>query len=143
MTCTKSGFACVLGMVAALTLAGCGDHASAPAGTGAAPALSTSASSAALSITSWGPQETKAGEAFNKQPDGSAALWIRLNHSLDGEEAAVEFNGVLLPANISGNLVTVTVPAHLYASAGRVNLHVVAREGTQSVQSNDVTFTVD
>lgn len=140
MVIRKSIVAGLFGVAAALALAGCGNHANAPAD--AASSAASSAPLAALSITSWGPQETKAGEAFNKQPDGGAALWLHVNQSLDGDTAAVEFNGTLLPANISGNLVTLAIPAHLYAAAGNVKLHVVARRGEQSVQSNDVTFTI-
>lgn len=137
----KSIVACLFGVAGALALAGCGNHANTPAASGAASAAS-SAPLASLSIASWGPQETKAGEVFNKQPNGSAALWLRMNQSLDGDTAAVAFNGTLLPTVISGNLVTLAIPAPLYAAAGSVKLHVVAHRGEQSAQSNDVTFTI-
>jgi hypothetical protein len=95
-----------------------------------------------LKITSWGPESTRAGAVFNKQPGGSAALWVHVSQSLNGYEAAVEFNGALLQGHISGDLVTVGVPADLYAKPGTFQLHVIAHKGDQSLQSNDVTFVV-
>lgn len=126
-----------LTLVAILALAACGK----PAGT--APEASAAPSTHGLSITSWGPQATEAGKAFNVQPHGSAAIWLRLNRSLDGDEAAVEFNGTLLPGNTSGSLVTASVPAKLYAAPGKFKVHVIARKGEESMQSNVVTFTVN
>lgn len=98
--------------------------------------------SSPLGITSWGPDHTKAGTAFNVQPDGSASLWIRVNRSLEGYEAAVDFNGTLLQGNISGNLVTAGIPADLYATPGKYTVQLLARKGNDSVKSNGVTFTV-
>ena len=138
---------CSIATIAALLLAACGDQSTSTTAPVSAPAsaAATSATTAPsrLKITSWGPHSTKAGEAFNKQPDGSAALWIRLNQSLDGDVAAVEFNGVLLQGNISGNLVTTGVPADLYAKPGVYTMHVLARKGERTTQTNDVKFTVD
>lgn len=104
---------------------------------------SADAALAPLKITSWGPQGTKAGTAFNVQPDGSAAMWIHVNRSLDGYEAAVDFNGTLLKGNISGNLVTAAVPAALYAAAGTYDVQVIVRSGTTSSKSSAVKFTVE
>jgi hypothetical protein len=136
---------CTSAAVMALALAACGNHAPGASSTGAAPQASATGGAAApagLEITSWGPDSTKAGVVFNAQPGGNAALWVRVNRPLDGDEAAVEFNGTLLQANISGNLITVGVPKSLYATPGIYKMHVVARKGEQSVQSNDVQFTV-
>lgn len=137
--------ACGLAVLGALSLAACGSHS---ADTANAPAASSSSASAnpapaGLKITSWGPDSTKAGVAFNKQPDGSAALWIRVNQSLAGDEAAISFNGVLLQGNISGNLVTASVPADLYSKQGVYKVQVIARKSNQSAQSNDVVFKVE
>lgn len=105
-------------------------------------AIANSTAPSSLEITSWGPDSTKAGVAFNKQPDGSAALWIRVNQPLSGDVAAIEFNGVLLQGTVSGNLVTAGVPADLYAKPGSFKVEVIARKGDRSEQSNAVTFTV-
>lgn len=137
-------FPCVL--VAGLALAGCGQHdgaspsASAPV---SVPVSAAADASGPLAITSWGPQLTKAGVAFNVQPNGGAALWIRVNRPLDGGEAAVDFNGTLLKGSISGSLVTAAVPSDLYAKSGKYEVQVLARKGKDSAKSNGVTFTVE
>lgn len=138
----KSTTTCLLGVVAALVLTGCGNNAGEPASSGQTSAVAASAPMGPLSIQSWGPQTTKAGTVFNKQPNGSAALWIHVNQSLTGSEAAVEFNGALLPANVSGDLVTAGVPADLYAKPGNYKVHVIVHKGGQPTQSNDVQFVV-
>ena len=134
-----------MGAIAALALAACGQQSAGTAASNSAPQPSAMVGATPapvnLEITSWGPDKTKAGVAFNKQPNGSAALWIRVNQSLDGDEAAVQFNGVLLQGNVSGNLVTAGVPADLYANAGAYKVSVIARKGGQSSQSNVVIFT--
>ncbi len=137
--------ACGIGTVVALSLAGCGRHSVSAAGSSSvqqATATTNATAPSALKITSWGPDSTRAGQVFNKQPNGSAALWIRVNQSLAGDEAAIEFNGVLLQGNISGDLVTTVVPVDLYAKPGAYKVHVIVRKGGQSSQSNAVTFTV-
>lgn len=96
-----------------------------------------------LKITSYGPHYTRAGVAFNVQPGGNAALWVRLNQSIESDVVAIDFNGTLLQGNISGNLVTAGVPALLYANSGTFTMHVIARVGDRLVQSNSVTFKVE
>lgn len=96
-----------------------------------------------LQITSWGPEHTNAGVAFNAQPDGTAALWVRVNHSLDGAEATIDFNGHPLTAAVQGELVTASVPASLYAATGTYPLHVSVKQGASVAQSNDVKFVVE
>lgn len=138
--------ACTAGAAMVLALSACGNQSTSTTSPGTASQSASTASAvpapAALKITSWGPESTKAGAVFNKQPNGSAALWIRVNQSLTGDVAAIEFNGVLLQGAITGNLVTAGVPADLYAKPGTYKLHIIAGEGEQSIRSNDVIFTV-
>lgn len=130
----------------ALFLAACGNQQAAQteaSGKSTETAAAGNAFPGNLKITAWGPESTKAGEVFNKQPDGSAALWVRLDHSVEGDVAWVTFNGTRLPSAISGNLVTAkVVPADLYAKTGNFKVNVVASRGNRSAQSNDVTFAV-
>lgn len=142
MSVTSRTIACAL--AAGLLLAACSKQ---PTNEGTANAVPGSAAtqgalSGNLKITSWGPDSTQAGVVFNKQPNGSAALWIRLDQPLTGDVAGVEFNGVLLQGVVSGNLVTAGVPAELYAKPGSFKVDVIARKGDGSVQSNEVIFTV-
>ncbi len=95
-----------------------------------------------LRITTWGPEGTKAGTAFNAQPDGSAALWVQVNQSLEGSDSVVTMDGIPLKSAISGELITATVPASFYAKAGVHALHVTMKHGGTSVQSNGVQFVV-
>lgn len=144
MPIKRPSLLCGLTAVAAALLVACGQHGSDTAGGQASAQVSANAAVPGnLRITSYGPDHTKAGVAFNVQPGGEAALWVRLNHSLDGHVAAIDFDGTLLQGNISGNLVTAGVPAPLYAKPGTFALHVIARAGNQPVQSNDVTFKVE
>lgn len=128
----------------AVSLAGCGWHGDKTV-TGA-PTSSPVASAAmlgSLEIIRWGPTSTKAGVVFNKQPDGGAALWIRVNQSLEGDAVNIEFAGVPLQGYISGDLVTAAVPASLYAKPGTFAVYVIANKGAQSMRSNSAKFNVE
>lgn len=96
-----------------------------------------------LKITSYGPHYTRAGVAFNVQPGGNAALWVRLNQPIESGVVAIDFNGTLLQGNISGNLVTAGIPALLYANSGTFTLYVITRVDGRLMQSNRVTFKVE
>jgi len=68
-----------------------------------------------LEVLDWGPQEIRAGVAFNTQPDGSSALWVSTrNAPLDTE---IVLGGHVLPTNVDpdGCLVTAIVPKQLTA----------------------------
>lgn len=138
--------ACGVGAIVALALAGCGHQSGGTATSNSVPPSAAAGGERSvttpLKITSWGPDSTEAGTAFNKQPNGSAALWIRVNQSLAGDEAAVEFNGTLLQGTVSGNLVTAGIPDELYARAGTYEVRVIVRRAGRPNQSNTVTFTV-
>ena len=101
-----------------------------------------SMASADLKIAAWGPQSTTAGAVFNAQPDGNAALWVKVNQSLDGSDSVVTMDGTALHSAISGELITASVPASFYAKAGVHALHITMKKGTTSTQSNDVDFVV-
>ncbi len=100
------------------------------------------ATSNAIEITRWGPKRTRMGVAFNIPPDGGAAIWFRMNRSLEGYEVAVDFAGNKLQGNISGDLVTAAVPASLYAKPEIRDVYVLARKGAESIKSGEVRFTV-
>lgn len=133
----------------ALAIAGCssGDGGMTPEKTqGNADTAKAGADNCATScdfkITKWGPQETRAGEAFNPQPDGGAAFWFHVDRSLEGSDAVVELEGQGLPSAISGNVITASVPASAYANPGVYKLHVTLQSGGSTVHSNDVKFVV-
>lgn len=132
-------FSLVLGL--AVGLVGCNGRDQAPSSNNVGQ--TTADVTGALQITSWGPDRTKAGVAFNPQPDGSAALWIRLNRALSGDTVSVDFNGHLLVAAVQGELVTASMPPSLYATPGTYALHVTIKQGAATVRSNDVKFVVE
>ena len=139
--CTRTPILFSLALALVVGLAGCdqGDQAS-PSDTAGQHAAAVTG---ALQITSWGPDRTKAGAVFNAQPDGSAALWIRLNQSLSGDVVSVDFDGHPLPAAVQGQLVTASVPPPLHASPGTYALHVTVKQSAAAVHSNDVKFVVE
>lgn len=94
-----------------------------------------------LAITSWGPNTTQAGVAFNIQPDGSAAFWVNVDRELDGN-AYISLNGFKLKSTVSGKLITAGVPAALYAQPGTYPLNVVDMIDGKEVTSNSVDFIV-
>jgi hypothetical protein len=117
------------------------------------PTVATSAASQAepaapagpvtnLRISGYGPNPIKAGEPFNVQPNQQAALWLRVDQSLDGTDAAVYLGSVRLQSYISGKLITASVPANLYAKPGHYILRIAGTKGNQHYQSNAVQFVV-
>jgi len=132
-------FTLVVGLT--LGLSGCG-HDDQSLSTNA-PDKAADVTQSSLQITKWGPDRTKAGVVFNEQSDGSAALWIRMNKSLNGADVVVDFNGQPLTTAVQGELVTATVPPSLFAAPGTYALHVSVKQGSAVVQSNGVTFLVE
>ena len=96
-----------------------------------------------LQIVDWGPRHARAGIAFNVQAGGHAALWIRVDRSLDGQEVLVQFGDAYLEGQASGRLVTAWVPPESYAHPGVYDVRVLARTGNARRESNTVAFTVE
>lgn len=135
-------FAMVFGFAVALSGCGHGDESPAPNATNATTQTAGTVKES-LKITSWGPQQTKAGEPFNVQPSGNSALWIHVNQPLNGGDVTIDFNGHPLNAAVQGELVTASVPSTLYAAAGKYGLHVTVKKGASAVRSNEVKFVVE
>jgi len=92
-----------------------------------------------LAITSFGPTEIHAGVPFNRQPDGSSAVWIRVKHPVDGSHVAIHFDGTALQTVIRGSLLTARVPARLYAKPGIHALWVAGKnQDGARISSNKV-----
>ncbi|MEO9090903.1 MAG: hypothetical protein ABI247_11295 [Rhodanobacter sp.] len=139
------GFGLAIMVFASAALSGCSKEGgyTAPDTRVAAPAKENNCTAAAnLTISSWGPQSTSVGVVFNAQPDGSAALWVKVNESLKGRDAVVTMDGEPLHSATSGKLITAAVPRTFYAKSGVHTLHVTTKVGTTLVESNDVSFVV-
>lgn len=136
----------------AMALAGCsptpppassGD--SNPSPVSAEPAQASSLDAlAGLAIVNYGPQSTKAGEAFNTVADGSSALWVKADRSLDGYDAALWLNGKRLDNRaINGSTVTGTVPQEDLGTPGTYALEIrIGQDGTE-LASEKVDFVIE
>jgi len=77
---------------------------------------------APLTLLDWGPQDIEADAEFNRQEDGSSALWIStLNAPWDTE---IVLGGVALPTAVhaDGKMVSATVPSFMTATPCRLEL---------------------
>ena len=96
-----------------------------------------------MTIQDWGPRETAAGKAFNAQPDGSAAFWLKT----DGvtPSTVLVLSGRKLPTYVAadGRIVTANLPrdlAELYAKPGT---YVLFLQDTDSgYRTGEVAFVV-
>jgi len=59
-------------------------------------------------IERWGPDSALEGQAFNEQPDGSAAFWVRIGCA--PHSAELEIDGRRLRTNVRTGLITARVP---------------------------------
>src|SRR3546814_13858189 len=95
-----------------------------------------------LEITVWGPRQTTAGDPFNVQQGGQAAIWIRVDQPLDGWIAQIEFDDAVLEGHGSCHLVTAVVPEAFYANRGTYEVRVAARKANALRLRNTVLFHV-
>src|SRR3546814_10470936 len=105
-------------------------------GNGYAAAASSPGQAGTLEITVWGPRHTTAGDPFNVQQGGQAAIWIRVDQPLDGWIAQIEFDDAVLEGHGSGHLVPAVVPDALYANRGTYEVRVAARKANAHRLSN-------
>ena len=76
-------------------------------------------------VDRWGPSQAVVGEAFNRQPDGSAAFWVRIGCA--PREAVLMLDGVALPTTVRSDLVTARVPHHADLGRGHHSLELFDR----------------
>lgn len=113
--------------------------------TAAAPASgATAAESTATApkVLDYGPREVAAGKAFNPQPDGSSALWIKLDQSMEGTDAVISLDGRPLHTSISGDVVTAVVPMEFIQHPSTQKLEVSRTVAGQVVRSGPSSFVV-
>jgi hypothetical protein len=82
----------------------------------------------APNVLDYGPRQVTAGQVFNQQPNGSSAIWLKLDQSMEGTDAVISIDGISLQTSISGDVVTALVPPSLTAVLGDHRL-VVSRTG--------------
>jgi hypothetical protein len=115
--------------IAVLSLIACSD-AKTPASQGAVQSLGASPGSPPR-IDSIVPAEARAGIAFNRQPDGTAAISVVGGGFVRG--SVVTANRLELETAFGNEgWVTAIVPAELYARSGRIAIVVLNPEGPVS-----------
>jgi hypothetical protein len=74
-------------------------------------------------VERWGPDHAPQGQAFNEQPDGSAAFWVRIGCA--PKNARLRLDGRELPTTVSTGLVTARVGFYDELSTGdhQLTLH--------------------
>lgn len=134
----------ILLLLATGCLAACGKSPSdvpVPEGAGVAKGQSE-VQAAALHVLDYGPKEVPAGVPFNAQPDGSSAMWFKMDQNLEGSLVNVHLGGQVFHGDISGQVVTVKVPNELHEQPGVLPVSVDKVDGTKVVKSNLMTLTL-
>jgi GT2 family glycosyltransferase len=94
---------------------------------------------APFEITAFGPNPVRAGEAFNVQPDGVSAIWVRLSrHAEPGVK--LRMDDIVLETVARGPVLTAVVPPAVFQEAGAKALGVIGPNGHP--RSEPVTFQV-
>ena len=93
-------------------------------------------------IMGFGPKIVKAGQPFHKQPDGTSAMWVKINGDID-KSAVISLGGVPLKTVVKGDLATALVPAPLYAKPGSYPILLNEQVQGKTYTSNTVQFTVN
>lgn len=87
-----------------------------------------------------GPAKTKAGVAFNMQPDGMAAVWVAAENAT--EKTAIMWGDTQIRTDYqSPQLLTAPVPAELYAKKGQFQIYLV--DTKTGAKSNSLVFIVE
>lgn len=92
-----------------------------------------------LAILKFGPNPVKAGEVFNKQPNGESAIWIAAQNVTN--TTVINFNGTELKTVVDKqNNAAAIVPSTLYNKAGELPVFLLDKQ--TGAKSNEVKFIV-
>ncbi len=92
-----------------------------------------------VEIVDWGPKTARAGEAFNRQPNGQSALWLRLDSDAIGS-ATIRLDGRELTTFTQGVTATALVPPELLSEPRPLSLQLVDR--LRNIESQIVTLDI-
>lgn len=97
--------------------------------------------SKSLVLKKYGPTETRAGQVFNKQPNGESAIWAETENATP--TTVFVLNGVTLESapQAEGKAVTAIVPKNLYEKPGEYPLYLLDKKTGQ--KSNEMKFIVN
>jgi hypothetical protein len=79
------------------------------------------------SIEVFGPQPVEPSRAFNVQPDGRSAMWMRVE-SPPPAQATLIFGGTALATVVDDRIVTAAVPARLTAKPRKIPVWLEAED---------------
>lgn len=83
-------------------------------------------------VERWGPDHANQGQAFNEQPDGGAAFWVRMGCAPD--RARLLLDGEPLPTTVGTGLVTARVPGYAELSLGDHSLEIHDPESGETIE---------
>jgi len=83
-------------------------------------------------VERWGPDHANRGQAFNEQPDGSAAFWVRIGCA--PKEARLLLDSKPLPTTVRSGLVTARVPHYAELERGDHELDIHDPESGETLE---------
>jgi hypothetical protein len=93
-----------------------------------------------LVLKKFGPEDIRAGQIFNKQPNGESAIWAETENATP--TTVFVLNGVPLESapQAEGRAVSAIVPKNLYEKSGKYSLYLLDKKTNQ--KSNEMKFIV-
>ena len=130
---TKLRSSLFVGTFVLAAMLGCGGRAA----TGDAKPSESTTEATALRLIALHPDETTAGQPFNRQPSGESALAVTCEGATN--TTAIIFSGEKIATVYGGpTLLTAEVPSRLYAKAGKYDIYLQAGK----TRSNTLKFEV-
>src|ERR1017187_4688986 len=121
------------GILVLAAMLGCGGRAA----TGDARPSETTTEATALRLVALHPDETPAGQPFNRQPSGESALAVTCEGATN--TTAIIFSGEKIPTVYGGpTLLSAEIPSRLYAKAGKYDVYLQSGQA----RSNTLKFQV-
>lgn len=87
---------------------------------------------ASCKIDTWGPDKGRVGEAFNRQPSGASAFWVRTKCAAEGSQLLLD--GEALKTTLRKDLLTATAPNGHQLGVGPHELELRIGSGPQLVK---------
>ena len=129
----------ILGLLAACGRTMCEIPAEGPDG---APNGQTEAIPQGFSIVEYGPRTAKINVPFNQQPDGSSAMWFKLNDNMQGTMVRVHVGASVIRGDIARDVVTIKVPSEILTKEGSLIIYLEKCEGRDISRSDTVKLEV-
>jgi len=92
-----------------------------------------------LGRMSFGPETAQIGVSFNRQPDGSSAIWVSYERK-PPEGAQIVFEGEPLATLIGSDVATAKIPERLLSTPGQKTLYLEYRTDTHWLRSETMTL---